>query len=478
MKKKLLTLFTLCLALSVSLFVISACNEVDAYNVTFKADGNVYSVVEVDSGKTVSKPQNPTKTGYTFAGWYNGNDVWSFDSAVDGDLTLEAKFNPTNYSINYDLVGGSVATANPNGYTIESETITLNNPTKEYYDFAGWTYAGQEVPKLNVKIEKGSTGNKSFAAKYVPVDFTITYNYNDSIAPSDNPEKYNIESESFTLKNPTKANANFIGWSYVDGEGQTQTKLVVTIDKGTTGNLEFTAVFEACYNINYVLDGGHVSGNPTTVSPNYPTFTLNNPVKKDYVFVGWTYEGQTTSTKTVTINKGEGNKEYTFTANYEKALIVSGGELTGVHQDVKSATTINITSDVTSIAANAFDGCIAVTSFTSDSASFKVINGNLYSADGAKLIKYAVAKEAVDFILPDTVTEICSNAFNGATNLTELELPARVTTVKVDAFKNCGNLVVTISSRKQAVGYPANWETDVKDVIVVGASSGDVEVEF
>lgn len=64
------------------------------YNVTFNTDGgNSVSAQTVQSGSTVSAPSNPTKAGYLFDGWYNGNSKYDFNNAISSDTTLIAHWN-------------------------------------------------------------------------------------------------------------------------------------------------------------------------------------------------------------------------------------------------------------------------------------------------------------------------------------------------------------------------------------------------
>lgn len=80
------------------------------------------------------------------------------------NVTVEATFTPITYSIEYELVGGTVATANPTEYTVESTPITLNNPTLEGYTFGGWTGSNGDTPQTEVTIATSTTGNLSYKA--------------------------------------------------------------------------------------------------------------------------------------------------------------------------------------------------------------------------------------------------------------------------------------------------------------------------
>lgn len=81
------------------------------------------------------------------------------------DVKFTGKINMV-YSITYDLAGGSVAMENPTTYTIESDAITLNNPTKDGYTFAGWTGTGLDDATETVTIAQGLTGDRSYTATW------------------------------------------------------------------------------------------------------------------------------------------------------------------------------------------------------------------------------------------------------------------------------------------------------------------------
>jgi uncharacterized repeat protein (TIGR02543 family) len=59
--------------------------------VTFEVDDSADTVV-VERGTKVEEPEAPTKSGYTFKGWYSGDDLFDFDTVITEDITLTAKW--------------------------------------------------------------------------------------------------------------------------------------------------------------------------------------------------------------------------------------------------------------------------------------------------------------------------------------------------------------------------------------------------
>src|SRR5690554_7136806 len=115
---------------------------INQYTITFNSnEGSSVSSITQDYATTVSKPTDPTKVGYTFAGWYSDSNLstaYTFTTMPAEDIALYAKWNIITYSINYELDGGLNHLSNPSSYTIETNTIILSAPTKERYTFEGW----------------------------------------------------------------------------------------------------------------------------------------------------------------------------------------------------------------------------------------------------------------------------------------------------------------------------------------------------
>ena len=94
-----------------------------------------------------------SKTDVRFLGWYDNenklvgtNAVYSF-VMPNYDYTVEAKWN--YFTVDYVLNGGTNNDFNPTSYTIDTNRIPLNNPTRTGYDFTGWTYNGENVIEID-----------------------------------------------------------------------------------------------------------------------------------------------------------------------------------------------------------------------------------------------------------------------------------------------------------------------------------------
>lgn len=190
---------------------------------------------------------NPTRQGYTFLGWTGSNGYTpqltvTVKKGMSGNLVYNANWSWSNdtvvsgYTITYKLNGGSAA-GNPTTYTEDTDSFALRNPTRKGYSFTGWTGSLGAKNAASVVIPKGTKGNLTFTAGWTPVRYSISYNLKggdlDSIV-----SYYTIETATFTLSKPTRQGYVFTGWT---GSNGSTAKKTVKVNKGTTGNLRFTA---------------------------------------------------------------------------------------------------------------------------------------------------------------------------------------------------------------------------------------------
>ena len=280
---------------------------VNQYTITFDTDGgSEVAPITQDYGSAITAPAAPTREGYTFTGW----DKTIPATMPAGDMTITAQWTVNQYTITYDLDGGT-AEGNPDTYTVETDAFTLKNPTRPGYTFTGWSGTGLTgEDNLTVTIPKGSTGNRSYTAHWSLNTYSITYDLNGGTA-SGNPTSYTVESATITLNQPTKTGYTFTGWSGTDLTGEDN--LTVTIPAGSTGDRSYTAHWSLnTYSITYDLDGGTASGNPDFYTVESSTITLNPPTRTGYTFIGWSGTDLSGSDNlTVTIPAGSiGNRSY------------------------------------------------------------------------------------------------------------------------------------------------------------------------
>ena len=144
------------------------------YTVTLNAgDGTINSgnVTSYTYGVGATLPTDVTRTGYTFKGWYDnesltGSPVTAIGDTETGNKEYWAKWEINQYTITYDLAGGTVE-GNPDTYTVEMDTFTLKNPTRPGYTFTGWSGTGLDGENnMTVTIPKGSTGERRYTAHW------------------------------------------------------------------------------------------------------------------------------------------------------------------------------------------------------------------------------------------------------------------------------------------------------------------------
>ena len=189
------------------------------YTVTVGNDGNgtgTASPSTAAAGTTITLTATP-KTGYHFKEWevISGGVTIKDDKFLmpNDNVEVKAIFEkdapaPTEYTITYDLAGGT-AEGNPDTYTIETRTFILKNPTKSGYTFTGWSGTGLDGENnMTVTIPTGSTGNRTYTAHWRYNGSGHSYSYytikatagaGGSISPSGNVSVREGRDQTFTI---------------------------------------------------------------------------------------------------------------------------------------------------------------------------------------------------------------------------------------------------------------------------------------
>ena len=212
--------------------------------------------------------------GYTFTGWTSNTANITFKDASALSTLVYAKsggdiyanFSAITYTITYNLNGGTNHADNPDKYTVETPTITLKNPTKTGYTFEGW-YTEAGFTNKVTEIATGSTGDKTFYAKWTENKSTITVTTANSAQGtlkfgSTTKDWGTTASVGVTTAQSITATANngykFVRWELTGGatSSSTLTNATITLKgdgNGTAGTA--TAVFEEDLNSNWHLVG-------------------------------------------------------------------------------------------------------------------------------------------------------------------------------------------------------------------------------
>ena len=155
----------------------------------------------------LNRPDGDTGNFFMWRG-SNGKFYVPGDSVPEVVTTLTAQWTVNQYTITYDLAGGTVE-GNPDTYTIETVAFTLKNPTKSGYTFTGWSGTGLDGENnMTVTIPTGSTGNRTYTAHWRYNGSGHSYSYytikatagaGGSISPSGNVSVREGRDQTFTI---------------------------------------------------------------------------------------------------------------------------------------------------------------------------------------------------------------------------------------------------------------------------------------
>ena len=235
---------------------------IGAYTVTFQSEGGSKVASQIRANTPAAQPDNPTKEGHIFIGWYSGEEKWNFADAVATDLTLTAKWQLNQYTITFDTAGGSEVAPITQDY---GTTITAPaNPAKTGYTFAGWD---REIPTTM------PAGDMTITARWQVNQYTITFK------PENGGEDIVITQDYGTAITPpaapTRTGYTFAGW---DRESPTTMP---------AENITLTARWTVNqYTITFKPENG---GQDIVIKQDYGTAITApaNPTKTGYTFAGW-----------------------------------------------------------------------------------------------------------------------------------------------------------------------------------------------
>ena len=172
---------------------------IGAYTVTFQSKGGSEVASQIRANTPAGQPADPTKEGYTFIGWYNGESEWNFETPVTADLTLTAKWQINRYTITFDTAGGSEVPSITQDYGTAITPPAA--PTRTGYTFAG---GDREIPTAM------PAENMTITARWQVNQYTITFK------PENGGQDIVIKQDYGTAITPpaapTRTGYTFAGW--------------------------------------------------------------------------------------------------------------------------------------------------------------------------------------------------------------------------------------------------------------------------
>ena len=482
----------------------------NTYTVQFNGNGSTSGSMSNQSF-TYATAQNLTdnaftRTGYTFAGWntkadgsgtsyINQQSVNNLTTTNGGTVTLYAQWTANTYTVTLNKQDGNGGSASATA-TYDTAMPAITVPTRTGYTFGGYFtqtngggtqyYNADGTSTRTWKLTAATT----LYAKWAIITYNITYELDGGSVEPANPTTYNVETNTFTLTNPTKENCRFIGWT----KGNNNTLLpTVTIEQGSTGNLDYTAHYKTNNFTVGALSYQWTSGtevkvtacNPCATSVTIPATVTNEDVTYSVTAIEATaFSGCTnllavilytetpptlgsnafsacTALNAIGVPAGTA-AAYKATAgwlDYEDKIYAINGKCgtnvyysynsttttlsifgTGAMEDYTSRnipwnnyrsdiTTVVIGDGVTYIGGGVFYGCTSLKSVEIPASVTSI---------GDFAFMYCTSLESVE--IPASVTYIGGEVFYGCTSLKSIEIPASVTSIDDFAFVGCTSL--------------------------------------
>ena len=507
---------------SMSFYAYATPNE---YTVTLNPDGG--SLLDSETTRTVTYDDNytlpvPTRTGYSFAGWYNNNtpltdsegkslSIWKI--AENTELTAKWTINDYILSlVNSNSEAGTISGSDTYTY---GENVTIRATANEGYSFAGW-YDSQGACVSTSRVYTFNMGlSETLTAKWNYVKLTLNYVIDGEV----------VKTETYTLENPIEelyqyeTDDYFYGWypssTFSSSNSKVSSTNSLTIEGnstyvyGTTLNTKFNFKYE---NGGYTITGysdtkteieipesinglqvKKVGVNAFSGCSSLTSITIPNSVTSigksafygcsllesiTLPFVGETLDGTSNTHFGYIFGASSYSSNSSSVPTSLKEVIITGGEsiASDAFDYCSKLTSITIPNSVTSIGSYAFYGCSSLTDVYYEGTledwckiSFESGSSNPMSYDSHFYIKNSnnEYEEVTEIVITETITSI-GYQFYGFNNVTKITIPNSVTSIGKSAFYGCSSLE---SITLPFVGGTLNGTSNTHFGYIFGASS-------
>ena len=451
MKKKKFKIIIGILLMVVAVLGMSACGEKISFKIYFNSNNETeISSLTTDGSSTIAMPDNPTREGYTFDGWYYDNGVWEkpftanslINTPISSNITIYAKWSVL-HTISFNTNGGNEI--NSISLTKNTTIIMPDNPTKNGCIFDGW-YTNSELSSVFSATTMPDSDIQLYTKWIVAYTLNLT-NDNETAGTINGAGEY-ATNANVTITAVANNSYYFNGWfneSNILISNMTEYAFVmpendVTITAKWTSILKFTLnITETEYSVSGI-----------------------NETDKTIITIPSNHNGLP-----VTVIDGRAFYNCSSLIN-----IVIPNSVTSIGDfafyGCSGLTSINIPDSVTSIGEHAFRGCSGLTSITIPNSVTSIENYAFYNCSSLTNIvipnsvtsieNYAFdnCSSLINFVIPDSIIRIGYNAFVGCSGLTSITIPNSVTSIGMSAFAGCSGLTsITIPNSVTKIGMSA-----------------------
>ena len=468
--------------------------EMPAENITYTAKWTYYTLTtnttDSDAGTFTEKADEKvtvgenitltasTKDGYTWLGWYNGNELltselnYTFEMPAE-NITYTAKW--TYYTLTVETNnenGGSYTKKNAEKISADSEVVIEAHPYNGY-TWCGWYDENGQLQSMNMTISFNMPKqNLHYIAKWIPCPILLEKNLDDAGTVS-GVSGVTTLGQTVTITASTNPGYNWLGWYNADDvliSNETSYSFVMTESAQT-----YTAKWEyATITLNYVVNGEIVYTQE---------YSLINHIEELYqfddtsgVFFGWyknrnfnTNDSVATSTRQLNIQNynaflyggtydgiagfalqyvasTDSYKTVGYTGETADVIVPSmfnGYQITSIGAGTFSNNaliqTLYIPANISSIVAPS--GCINFRSYevSEYNTMYSSYYGILYNKDKTSIVNIPTAIRG-EIYMPETLISIPSNAFSGRTLIESIYVPEGISSIGRNAFAGCSGL--------------------------------------
>ena len=268
---------------------------INTYTVSYnfnRGDSTEPSTETVEHGGTATRPTtDPTRTGYTFNGWFDaatGGNEFNFGSGgtpVTADITLYAQWTINTYTVSYNFNRGD--STEPSTETVEHGGIATRpttEPTRTGYTFTGWFDAASGGSVYNFGTEV--TANIELYAQWIK-QYTVSYNVNGGESPAPANETVNDAEFATEPTEPTRTGYTFAGWFDAQSDGNE-----FSFGSGGTAVTEDITLYAQwtinTYTVGYNFNrGDNTEPSTETVEHGGTATEPTDPTRSGYTFTGW-----------------------------------------------------------------------------------------------------------------------------------------------------------------------------------------------